>query len=148
MLFSTCTHTTGRPRVPVWPEDEGVELVTPPWGVRPREVAVSQSWSTPACLAWLELRLPTHSHSWHITHSTHCTAQRFPAALHELILWCSIKTTTEQISHWYDPGKWRLHERLKNILMCSFKMCHRKCLLLWLIFKNEQKDQNEIEKFT
>lgn len=63
------TFNTG---VPLWPADGGDELVTPlPQGRAPPEVLVSELIpSSPTGLARLELRPPTHSHSWHMTRSS------------------------------------------------------------------------------
>lgn len=98
-LCLTHTHTKGRPRGFCVTSRRGSWTCDPSLGCEAPGVGVSQSWSTPACLVWLELCLPTHSHSWHVTHSTQCTARCLTAALHELTLWCSIKTPQSK-SHW------------------------------------------------
>lgn len=102
----------------------GVELVTPLFGQEALWVAVSQSWSTPACLAWLELRRPIHSHSWHITHSTHCAPP--PSTLQQHCMSshydATIKHHCESLTHriWYNPtNKW-LHEIFNHIVKYNF----------------------------
>lgn len=123
------THTQrGRPGVPVWPADEGVELVTPPWGVRPQGLQYHRA--DPLQPAWFgsSSGLPTHSNSWHIAHSTHCTAQRLTAALHELMLWCSIKTPLSNFLSKELIWSWKLNSTIKIKKceiqrMCGIKRC-------------------------